>query len=172
MLSRIIKEQAKLEDQLAELIARDGALEAKRNAATAQLEQLLQQSAAAAPPAQGQLWRWLAARLVAPLLAPLREQQQASGAATLQLIYRLNELADARRSLTYALITMLRQNSAALAERAGRLEAHNRMLYTQIQLINDQLAGLEDADAQLLAALAHVPPIPPASPAVERKAAE
>ena len=161
-----------MEDQLAELIARDQALEVERNAATAALEQLLQQSVAAAPLAQRRLWRWLAARLVVPLLTPLREQQQVSSAATLQLIYRLNELADARRSLTYALITMLRHNSAALAERAGRLEAHNRMLYAQIELINDQLAGLEDADSQQLAALAHVPAAPPASPAVEREAAE
>jgi hypothetical protein len=147
-----------VDETIAELIAHDRELEARRAAAIAVLEQAWQ--AAAAPPAVpgGVLGRFML-RLAAPLL----ERQQAYNTAALQALYQLSEIADHRRSMLYLLIEMLDRRYAEVSQRAGRLEQHNRMLYEQIRLIGEQLVGLEDADAQLLAAIARAEALPPSS---------
>lgn len=106
----------------------------------------------------GRLRQLLINQLVRPFVLPLIEQQQEYNAAVLRTTYALAETADRRRSAIneqiaalHRRINELHERTDRLSDRADRLEQHEQAIRRQIGEFAEQLAGLEEADTQLLA---------------------
>ncbi len=143
-------------------------LEDCRNAAVAVQEQSWQLHEQPLP--SGRLSRprqLMIDQVVRPYLVPLLEQQQTYNMAVLRSIYAINETADLQRNQSQALNDILLQTIRQrvneihariqpLEQRTNYLEIKNRVLGQQLRDIAEQLAGLEDADSQLLAAIQQI----------------
>ncbi|NJP05866.1 MAG: glycosyltransferase family 4 protein [Chloroflexaceae bacterium] len=148
--------------------APESLLAACRNAAVQVQEQTWQLHPP--DPATGRLGRprqVLIDQTVRPFVMPLVEQQQHHNIAVLRSIYAINEIADHRRTSTGLSIGKVNQRLdetnqriVPIEKRADQLEQHirriehnHRVLCQQLAEVAEQLAGLEDADTQLLQTL-------------------
>jgi glycosyltransferase involved in cell wall biosynthesis len=89
-------------------------------------------------------------QLVRPFVLPLIEQQQEHNAAVLRTTYALAESADRRRSAINEQLAALHQRINELYERTDRLAQGEQTIRQQVGEFAEQLAGLEEADTQLL----------------------
>lgn len=83
------------------------------------------------------LRRFLIDQIVRPFIMPLIQQQQDYNAAVLRSLYAINEIADQRRY--------------DLEQQMVKIKENTRMTKQQLAESAEQLAGLEDADNQLMA---------------------
>lgn len=143
------------------LSAHEAVLRECRDAALAVQEQTWQ---LAERPAGGRFARvrqFLIDQVVRPFVAPIVEQQQAYNTAVLRSLYAANEVADHQRStlplyLFKTLMSYTDTRSDRIERRIAYIEAmreNQRMTRQQMYDILEQLAGLEEADSQLLALL-------------------
>jgi glycosyltransferase involved in cell wall biosynthesis len=115
------------------------------------------------------LRRFLVQQIVRPFVMPLIEQQQEYNLAVLRSSHLLNEqlrefeeqmhaLTERWQALERELHRLHEQSQhvPTLNERMGAAEQHLRMIRQQLYEFTEQLAGLEDADSQLVAALGKV----------------
>ncbi len=83
------------------------------------------------------LRRFLIDQIVRPFMMPLIQQQQDYNAAVLRSLYAINEIADQRRY--------------DLEQQMIKIKENTRMTKQQLAESAEQLAGLEDADSQVMA---------------------
>jgi hypothetical protein len=140
------------------------ALEECRNAAIAVQEQTWRLQEPQPAGRFARIRQFLIDQIVRPFVVPLIEQQQSYNTAVLRSLYAINQMGDQRYTATnkrhQALSdTLLEEilNRIQLLERVKRLSGrvdqlreNSRMTQEQLADFAEQLAGLEEADSQLL----------------------
>ncbi|MEI7773125.1 MAG: glycosyltransferase family 4 protein, partial [Chloroflexales bacterium] len=137
-------------------VQRGRLLHVTRNAAIQALEHTWSLERLTAPPAGGRLAslrRLLQERLIWPLLHPLIARQQEQNAAVLRALYAISEQGDDQRAAVSHSHRRIDDALKGMADMNQRAVREHHLLAQQIRDFAEQLAGLEDADQQILARL-------------------
>jgi hypothetical protein len=161
-------------------VERGRLIHATRNAAIAALEHTWSLERLVAPSGgrMSRLRRLLQERVLWPLLHPLLARQQEQNAAALRALYAVAEQQDAAyHTLQQVIAVAARQSQDStnflslridhvlegMSDLNQRAVRERHLLAQQIRDLAEQLAGLEDADQQILARLLGEPAPPPAA---------